>query len=67
MDADAPKFDAKQVTHYNADEGLPIASLRLTPTAKPLSSRGTEANGLGEMPTHQQRPEARATGLDCEG
>ena len=40
--ADAPKFDAKQVTHYNADEGLPLPPYGLPPTAKPLSSRAAQ-------------------------
>src|SRR5579871_644861 len=32
--ADAPKFEARQVTHYQGDDGQDIASLRLTPDGK---------------------------------
>ena len=59
--ADAPKFDAKQVTHYNADEGLPIASLRLTPDGKTVVfARGTEANGSGEIADPTSNVQKRA-------
>jgi dipeptidyl aminopeptidase/acylaminoacyl peptidase len=43
--ADAPDFAARQVTHYEGDEGLPIASLRITPDGRSLVYvRGSEAN-----------------------
>src|SRR5437870_11983030 len=36
---------ARQVTHYNADDGMPIASLKLTPEGKTiLFARGSELN-----------------------
>lgn len=48
--ADAPQFEARQVTHFTVDEGMPIASLRLTPDGKTvLFARGSEANTSGEI------------------
>ena len=49
--ADAPDFvrTAHQVTHYNADDGQPIASLRLTPGGKVLLyALGSELNDAKE-------------------
>ena len=43
--ADAPNFAARQVTHFDGDEGLPIASLRITADGRTLVYvRGSEAN-----------------------
>src|SRR5213594_2342935 len=43
--ADAPNFAARQVTHYEGDDGLPIASLRITADGRTLVYvRGSEAN-----------------------
>src|SRR5215470_16626592 len=45
--ADGPDFakSARQVTHYNADDGMPIASLKLTPDGKTIVfARGSELN-----------------------
>src|SRR5579863_4578386 len=45
--ADGPDFvhSARQLTHYNADDGQPIASLRLTPDGKTaLYALGSELN-----------------------
>src|SRR5262245_335796 len=53
--ADGPDFQARQVTHFSADDGEPIASLRLTPDGRTvLFARGTEANEAGRIadPTH---------------
>jgi len=36
--ADAPDFAARQITHYDSDDGLPIASLRITARVVNLSS-----------------------------
>ena len=48
--ADAPDFEARQVTHYIGDEGLPIAALRLTPDGRTVVyARGSETNGEGEV------------------
>src|SRR5713101_4503107 len=48
--ADAPNFAARQVTHYDGDEGLPIASLRITADGRTLVYvRGSEANESGRV------------------
>ena len=49
--SDGPDFakTAHQVTHYNQDDGQPIASLRLTPDGKTaLYALGSELNGAQE-------------------
>ncbi len=49
--ADGPDFahSARQVTHYNADDGQPIASLRLTPDGKTVVyALGSELNTAQE-------------------
>src|ERR1700684_1212396 len=46
--ADGPDFvhTARPVTHYSADDGQPIASLRLTPDGKTvIYAQGSELNG----------------------
>jgi len=59
--ADAPRFEARQVTHYNADEGSPIASLRLTPDGKTaVYARGSEANHAGEIADPTSNVQKRA-------
>lgn len=48
--ADAPNFEARQVTHYTGDDGMPIAALKLTPDGRTaVYARGSEANGAGEI------------------
>jgi dipeptidyl aminopeptidase/acylaminoacyl peptidase len=48
--ADPPTFAARQLTKYNADDGQPIASLRITPDGKTVVfARGTEANETGRI------------------
>jgi dipeptidyl aminopeptidase/acylaminoacyl peptidase len=48
--ADAPNFAARQVTHYSDDDGLPIASLRITPDGRTLVYvRGSETNENGRV------------------
>jgi len=48
--ADAPSFEARQVTHYTGDDGIPLAALKLTPDGTAaVYARGTEANGAGEI------------------
>ncbi len=48
--ADAPEFSARQVTHYTADDGMPLASVRLTPDGRTVVYvRGSEANRKGEV------------------
>jgi dipeptidyl aminopeptidase/acylaminoacyl peptidase len=47
--ADAPNFEARQVTHYTGDIGMPIASLKLTPDGETVVyARGSEVNSAGE-------------------
>src|ERR1700675_2985507 len=42
--ADAPNFEARQVTHYVGDDGMPIAALKLTPDGRTVVyARGGEA------------------------
>jgi dipeptidyl aminopeptidase/acylaminoacyl peptidase len=48
--ADAPNFDARQLTHYTGDDGMPIASLKLTPDGRTVVyARGSEVNRSGEV------------------
>ena len=48
--ADAPKFEARQVTHYSGDDGMPIAALKLTPDGHTaVYARGSEVNSAGEV------------------
>src|SRR5258705_10499811 len=48
--ADAPNFEARQVTHYTGDDGQPLAALKLTADGRTaVYARGTEANGAGEI------------------
>jgi len=47
--ADTPSFEARQVTHYTGDEGMPLAALKLTPDGKTaVYARGSESNAAGE-------------------
>lgn len=48
--ADAPNFEARQVTHYAGDDGMPIAALKLTPDGRTVVyARGSETNKAGEV------------------
>jgi Tol biopolymer transport system component len=48
--ADGPDFAARQVTHYTGDDGMPIASLKLTPDGNTIVyARGSETNDQGEV------------------
>ncbi len=48
--ADGPEFTARQVTHYGADDGEPIASLQITPDGRTLVyARGSETNESGRV------------------
>ena len=48
--ADAPGFAARPVTHYSADDGMALASLRLTPDGRTVVySRGSELNSVGDV------------------
>ena len=60
--ADAPDFAARQVTHYAADDGQPIASLRITPDGRTVVyARGTELNHASEAadPNHNVQQHRR--------
>ena len=47
--ADAPGFEARQVTHYSGDDGMPLAALKLTPDGRTVVyARGSESNRAGE-------------------
>ena len=57
--ADGPAFVPRQVTHYQGDDGQPLASLRLTPDGKTvLYVRGTEVNEAGESANPTSRAQA---------
>ena len=48
--ADAPGFEARRVTHYSGDDGMPLAALKLTPDGRTVVYvRGSEANSAGEI------------------
>ncbi len=48
--ADAPNFEARQITHYQGDSGQQIESVRLTPDGKTvLFVRGSEVNSTGHV------------------
>jgi dipeptidyl aminopeptidase/acylaminoacyl peptidase len=57
--ADGPDFVPRQVTHYQGDDGQPLASLRLTPDGQTLLyARGTEVNEAGESANPASRAQA---------
>ena len=48
--ADAPNFAARQVAHYDSDDGKPVASLRITPDGRTLVYvLGSETNENGRV------------------
>ncbi|MGB9071287.1 MAG: prolyl oligopeptidase family serine peptidase [Terriglobales bacterium] len=48
--ADAPNFEARAVTHFETDDGMPIAALKLTPDGRTVVfARGSETNKAGEV------------------
>ena len=69
--ADGPGFSARQVTHYSGDDGMPIASLSLTPDGTTVVyARGSETNAQGEVadPTSNvQQPEQQVWAADVAG
>jgi dipeptidyl aminopeptidase/acylaminoacyl peptidase len=57
--ADAPNFTGRQVTHYSGDDGVPMASLRITPDGRTVVFvRGSETNEAGRVaaPTSDLTP-----------
>src|SRR6266567_2631580 len=73
--ADGPDFNhtARQITHYSADDGQPIASLRLTPDAKTvLYALGSELNEAQESAnpassTKEVKQQVFAFDVDAKG
>lgn len=69
--ADGPDFSAHQVTHYAGDDGMPIASLRLTPDGNTaVYARGSEINDQGEVadPTNNvNQPKQQVWAADVAG
>ncbi len=55
-----------KLTHYSGDDGMPIASLRLTPDGRTaVYARGSETNDKGEVadPTSNvNKPEQQSVG-----
>src|SRR5579864_1039015 len=68
--ADAPGFEARQVTHYQGDDGQDIFSLRLTPDGKTaVYARGSELSREGNVanPASQlQEPKQQVWAVEAE-
>ena len=68
--ADAPNFAARQLTHYQGDDGMPLASLRLTPDGRTaVYARGSELSREGHVanPTSQiKEPRQQVWAADIE-
>ncbi|MGH8042422.1 MAG: prolyl oligopeptidase family serine peptidase [Rudaea sp.] len=66
--ADGPDFVGRQLTHYSGDDGMPIASLRLTSDGRSVVyARGSETNDKGEVadPTSNvKKPEQQVWAAD---
>lgn len=69
--ADGPSFAARQLTRYSGDNGMPIASLRLTPDGNTVVyARGSETNDQGEVadPTSNvTQPQQQVWAVDVAG
>jgi dipeptidyl aminopeptidase/acylaminoacyl peptidase len=69
--ADGPNFAARQVTHFNGDDGIPIASLRITPDGRTvIFVRGSETNEAGRVasPTNDLTPRKQMVfAMDVDG
>jgi Tol biopolymer transport system component len=58
--AAGPSFTPRQITHYEGDNGQPIASLQLTPDGKTaIYARGTEINAGGRSANATADPKQR--------
>jgi dipeptidyl aminopeptidase/acylaminoacyl peptidase len=68
--ADAPEFAARQVTHYEGDNGQDIFAVKLTPDGKTLLyARGSEISGEGHVanPTSEiKEPKQQVWAVDVE-
>ncbi|HEY6967739.1 MAG TPA: hypothetical protein VJA94_00805, partial [Candidatus Angelobacter sp.] len=69
--ADAPTFEARQVTHYQGDDGQQISSLRLAPDGKTVVyARGSETGSEGHVanPTSElKEPKQQVWAADVDG
>ncbi len=69
--ADGPDFKARQVTHFTGDDGIPIASLRITPDGRTVVFvRGSETNDAGRVaaPTNDLTPRKQMVfAMDVDG
>lgn len=68
--ADAPTFEARAITHYADDDGMPLAALKLTPDGRTaVYARGSETNKSGEVadPTSNiEKPLQRVWAVDID-
>ena len=68
--ADAPQFEARQVTHYQGDDGQQILTLRVTPDGKTVVyARGSEISREGHVanPTSEiKEPKEQVWASDVE-
>ncbi len=68
--ADAPDFAARQITHYQGDDGQDIFAVKLTPDGKTVVyARGSELNGEGHVanPTSEiKEPKQQVWAVDVE-
>src|SRR5579871_3841986 len=68
--ADAPDFAARQITHYQGDDGQDIFAVALTPDGKTVVyARGSELNGEGHVanPTSEiKEPKQQVWAVDVE-
>src|SRR5258705_9082573 len=56
--AEAPAFTARQLTHYNSDNGQELTDLLFSPNGNTIAYvRGGDANQTGEVPNPSSDPE----------
>src|SRR5579871_64813 len=69
--ADAPSFEARQVTHYQGDDGQDILSGRLTPDGRTaVYARGSEIGRAGHVAnptTELKEPKQQAWAVEVDG
>src|SRR5258707_2691713 len=55
--AEAPAFNARQLTHYNGDDGQELTDLLFSPNGNSIAYvRGGDANQAGEVPNPSSDP-----------
>jgi dipeptidyl aminopeptidase/acylaminoacyl peptidase len=68
--ADAPGFEARQITHYHGDDGQDIVALALTPDGKTaVYARGSELNSTGNVAnpaSETKEPKQQVWAVDVE-